>query len=314
MREPTTETPIKIDGDCYIRVRNHAARAEHRRPGRTEAPDGRPSLTQTAVGMSSHQELVYSQDHDYRHGSPHLKHLHLYDRLVSELRKVMRETGARADSRSLLDVGAGEGSFVEPALAHGYHVTATEMSRYSLERLNDRYGENPNFVGVFDEDGSLAAVGDAQYSVVLFSSALHHIPDYLKALNDAAARHLRSGGALVTLQDPLWYPSVPKRVRILSEGMYLMWRLSQGNYRRGVSTRLRRLRGKYNPHNPSDTVEYHVVRNGVDHEGVLETLRTCFDQVTLITYWSTQSRIGQWLGERIDVSNTFALVAQGYDP
>jgi len=64
--------------------------------------------------------------------------------------------------------------------------------------------------------------------------------------------------------------------------------------------------------NPSDTVEYHVVRNGVDHERVRSLLAARFEEVTLIPYWSTQSRAGQRLGEALGIYNTFCSVALGY--
>lgn len=261
--------------------------------------------------MPSDQELVFSRDHDYRQ-SPHAKHLHLYEKLLSELRSAMRNTADRGLQEALLEVGAGQGIFVEPALAYGYDVTASEMSRPAVERMQDRYGQNASFEAVFDPDGDLTPLAGRRYSVIFYASVLHHIPDYLKAIDQAVSRHLAPGGALVTFQDPLWYPGLDRGVRALSEASYLAWRLSHGNYVRGVRTRVRRLRGGYDEGEPSDTVEYHVVRQGVNQERIVESLAERFEDVTLGPYWSTPWTLGQWLGERLGIHNTFCLVALGH--
>ena len=248
------------------------------------------------------------QGHDYRAGSPHLVHWHLYQRLLGELREVLNSLQRQKVPWSVLDVGAGHGSFTEPLLAYGCAVTASEMSRPSLDVLRARYGSNERFSAVLDEDGSLRSLGEKMFSLVLFASVLHHIPDYESAINTAASR-LLPGGALVTFQDPLWYPTLRRADRFLSQVAYLWWRLGQGNYMRGVRTRLRWLRGIYDERNPSDMVEYHVVRRGVNQDRVLEVLSERFRKVALIRYWSTQSSIWQRIGEAVGAKNTFGVVA-----
>lgn len=64
--------------------------------------------------------------------------------------------------------------------------------------------------------------------------------------------------------------------------------------------------------NPSDMVEYHVIRNGVDEEAVLSFARKAFAEVTLIPYWSSQIGMAQYLGERFGLRNSFGVVAHGY--
>ena len=158
--------------------------------------------------MQEKQELVYTADVDYRAGSPHLAHHVLYDRLVGVLRQVLRDLEAAGLPLSVLEIGAGHGGYTEPALAAGCQVTAVEMSRPSLARLAENFGTNANFKGVFDSDGTLAQMGSG-FSLVLYVSVLHHIPDYLEALAEASSR-LVPGGALLSLQDPIWYPRQSK--------------------------------------------------------------------------------------------------------
>jgi SAM-dependent methyltransferase len=259
------------------------------------------------AGMRELQETAHSEGHDYRAGSPHLMHLHLYQRLLGELQGALQTLRERDLPWSVLDIGAGHGSFAEPLLAYGCTVTATEMSRPSVEFLRAQYGSNDRFSVALDEDGSLRSLGDQTFGLVLFASVLHHIPDYETAIRVAAAR-VREGGALITFQDPLWYPALSRTNLRLSQAAYLWWRLGQGNYLRGLKTRWRRVRGRYE-RNPSDMVEYHVVRNGVNQRRVREVLSQLFGQVELFKYWSTQSAMGQRVGEAVKAENTFGVVA-----
>jgi len=254
------------------------------------------------------QESGHPLGHDYRVGSPHLTHWHLYERLLAELRQALESLRARDVPWSVLDVGAGHGSFTEPLLAYGCTVTATEMSRASLDSLRARYGGNDRFSAVFDPDGSFRSLGDRTYGLVLFASTLHHIPDYRAAI-DAAATRVMTGGAIVTFQDPLWYPTLGRANALLSRLGYFWWRLGQGSYRRGVRTRWRRALRIYDETSPSDMIEYHVVRQGVGQNLVQGALASRFKEVKVIRYWSTQSGVWQRLGEIAGATNTFASVA-----
>lgn len=281
--------------------------------GAVDAPRHLQNAADELRSAASHQELVFGRDVDYRN-SPHLHHRHVYDALLAELRGLMDDAERRGLETTLLEVGAGGGAFVEPVLAAGWSVTASEMSRPALERLRKLYGGNPRLEPVFDGDGSLEILGEERFSIILYASVLHHIPDYLAALRGALVRNLAPGGSLISLQDPIWYSDLSKPVRGLSEGSYLAYRLTRGNYLRGIQARMRRLGGRYNESQPSDTVEYHVVRDGVNQSQIVDLLSPEFEEVSLHTYWSTRLQLGQWLGERLNVRNTFSVAARGHQP
>lgn len=270
-------------------------------------------LKRRRLEMRGMQEAWFGESFDYRAGSPHLKHMDLRDRLVGMLRSVMRESTSAGLPMALLEIGAGHGGYTEPALASGWRVTATEMSRPSLDQLQRRFGSNEKFSPVLDPDGSLEVLDDQRFSVILCSSVLHHIPDYVEFIDHCCSAHLHRGGYFLSIQDPLWYPSLPGITRFFSKAAYFGWRFTRGQYRRGARTLVRRLRGVLCDDEPADTVEYHVVRNGVDQSLIFATLVTKFRQVRVIPYWSTQSRIAQELGEMANAKNTFAIVALGYD-
>lgn len=267
--------------------------------------DGLPTSVQSL------QENTFNATYDYRAGSPHLAHYQLYEPLVSQVLRRFQLLARRGLDPTVLEIGAGHGGYTEPVLAAGGEVTATEMSRASLARLEARFGSNEDFRGAFDTDGSLAVLGDDQFSMVLCASVLHHIPDYLGFVRHVVSRHLTAGGTFLSFQDPLWYASVPRTTRLFDRFAYFSWRATRGNYRTGASTLLRRLRGVYDQSNPADMVEYHVVRDGVDQEALAAMLSTEFEEVEIATYWSTPATVWQRAGHCAGLRNTFMLAGHG---
>jgi SAM-dependent methyltransferase len=257
------------------------------------------------------QEAHYRSGIDYWKGSPHLTHRALYDRLVEVLRQSIQKLADQRLPLRVLEVGAGHGGFTEPALAMGCEVTAVDMSGPSIEELQRRFGTNPRLKAIYDPEGTLCDV-DGDYTLLMFVSVLHHIPDYISFLEKASQR-IAAGGSLVTLQDPAWY-SRHRVAHHAEQAAYFGWRLTQGDYASGLRTRLRRMHGIIDEKNPSDVVEYHVIRDGVDDEAVLSFARESFAEVTFIPYWSSQLGVAQYLGERSGLRNSFGIVAHGYSP
>jgi len=256
------------------------------------------------------QEAYYQPGIDYRRGSPHLNQLALHDRLVEVLRGAVRRLAEQGLPLRVLEIGAGHGGFTESALALGCDVTAVEMSEPSIEELTRRFGTNPKLQVLYEPDGKLQDAGE-DYSLLMFVSVLHHIPDYIGYLMEASQRIVR-GGALLTLQDPVWY-SRHRASHLADRAAYFTWRLGQGSPIEGLQTRLRRMRGTFDETSPRDMAEYHVVRDGVDEEAVLSFAHGAFTEVSLIPYWSSQLGVAQGIGERLGLHNSFGMVAHGYD-
>jgi glycosyltransferase involved in cell wall biosynthesis/SAM-dependent methyltransferase len=255
------------------------------------------------------QESFYNAEINYREGSPHLAHPLLYERLVSVVREQVASVAAAKLPLDVIEIGAGHGGFTEPMLAAGCRVTALEMSQASVSRLNTLFAENPSFECIYNPDGTLNCLTD-DFSIAACVSVLHHIPDYMAALQDLTDR-IRAGGSLVILQEPLWYPRTRNVALRLNRLGYLSWRVRQGSLRRGIATEIRRVRGYYDESNPSDMVEYHIVRHGVDEQAISDFLLSRFKDVRVIPYWSNQSDLVQKLGQRLGLDNTFGVVASG---
>lgn len=256
------------------------------------------------------QESAYDASGIYL-GSPHLRHRSINQMLRAQLLAALKDAQGRGLPRKLVEVGAGMGGFVELSLAIGWDVTATDMAPTSVDELGSRYGGNSRFRALLDGDGDLAALRDDQFSAALYASVLHHIPDYCKSIDDVLDR-LLPGGALITFQDPLWYPGMSRFVKALGHWLYIGWRLSQGGVLKGAAARVRRARGKFDESNPRDMVEYHVIRDGVNQEELSRRFRTRFEQFAVVPYWSAHSALGQAVGERLGVANTFAIIGTGY--
>lgn len=257
------------------------------------------------------QDATHGDGHDYIVGSPHLRHASLRTRLDDRIAGAVREVLSRQDHCSVLEIGAGHGSFTDTVLAAGGSATITEMSKASFDYLSGKFRDNPDVRVLYDTDGNAPFREDAQYDVILLISVIHHIPDYVDVITRLCDTVLRPGGAVVTFQDPLWYPRQKRLDRALSWGSYFAWRLTQGELRRGVATRLRRLRGSYSESEPSDLVEYHVVRQGVDDFDLRDLFGERFTDVEIDRYFSTQSPQIQTFGEKHFPVNTFGVLARG---
>lgn len=103
-----------------------------------------------------------------------------------------------------------------------------------------------------------------------------------------------------------------RKVYYFSKLSYYSWRIFQGNLLQGLKTTLRRVNGVYDESNRSDMAEYHVVRNGVNHDQLVEMLEPWFEDAKLIPYWTAHSSLFQSIGERVGWKNTFAIVATGF--
>jgi SAM-dependent methyltransferase len=256
------------------------------------------------------QERFHGIDFDYEVGSPHLRHRGQRRRIERDLMRLVTQAFARSGRCSVLEIGAGHGTFTQLLASTGSSVLVTEASAPSVERLRSQFQYNDHVEVFYDMEGDAVLRRGQDFDVIACISVLHHIPDYL-AFVEKLVPLLRDGGSFYSAQDPLWYPRLRTSVRRSHDAAYLAWRATGGHLGRGVATRWRRLRGAYDDSKPSDLIEYHVVRQGVDEVAVSELLEKHFESVGIHRYWSTQAPALQWLGERSGAASTFTLQATG---
>lgn len=263
--------------------------------------------------MGELQERVYDDAYDYA-GDPHLAHPELRRWVLELVSGVAHRAVSRGLPPRVLEIGAGGGGFTEPLLARGFAVTATEVSRPAVVRLEETFGDNPRFKAVYDPTEDASGVLGEPFSVVLCASVLHHIPDYLAFVDKVIDQHLAPRGAFVSVQDPLRYDTMSPVAHRFDRASYLIWRLGRGNRLNGLVSMKNRLTGRLDPSRPGDMVEYHVARNGVDARALQGLLEESFDDLRVMRYWSNQSRLAQRLGRRAGLANQFALVAEDRQP
>jgi 2-polyprenyl-3-methyl-5-hydroxy-6-metoxy-1,4-benzoquinol methylase len=265
--------------------------------------------TNTSGDVVAAQDSFHDSEHDYDPSSPHLRHPQIRNAVIRDLTGLVTRTVHRRGDCRVIEIGAGHGTFTETLLAAGAQVTVTEASRASAELLRERYAGNQRVEVFYDSTGEETLDLAGPFDMVVCVSVLHHIPDYLHFI-EALVDKVNEGGAFYSVQDPLWYPRIGAMVHAAHMAAYMAWRVPQGDFRRGIGTRVRRFRGVYDD-SPSDLVEYHVARKGVDEEAILGYLSTRFSDVHLFPYWSTQSPVLQLLGQVSRVKSNFGVVATG---
>jgi protein-L-isoaspartate O-methyltransferase len=268
-----------------------------------------PAASRDAVVAA--QDAGHGEGHDYDKGSPHLRHQALRSMVEQRLTRMVRARIGETGSCRVLEIGAGHGTFTGCLLAAGAEITVTEASSASADHLRRTFGDTGRVEVIFDETGEGILSSDRQWDLAVITSVLHHIPDYLAFL-DRLCSLLAAGGGVFTVQDPLYYPRMSKMAHRADRAAYLTWRLFQGSYGRGIRTRLRRTRRLYDDREPSDLVEYHVVREGVDEEAIGNLLAPRFGSFELFCYWSSQAPLWQRLGQRLGLETTFGVEATGY--
>ena len=250
----------------------------------------------------------------YINGAPHLKHqsiARIYGSLVdSALKRIDRPP----TSVEVLELGAGNGLASTAWFEQRVRLTAVDSSKPMLDGLSEKaqkFGLEPRTV-VADALEYLDSTHD-DFDVITHVSMLHHVPDYVDLLTRSIKR-VRAGGCLLTFQDPLRYDHMPLHHRLIERASYFTWRLGQGNLKRGLKTRWRRLRGVYSSTEVLDFEDYHVVRQGVDSAEIVKLLNASFSEVAVFSYWSTYSRPLQALGERLQLASSFGILASGRKP
>lgn len=264
--------------------------------------------------MSHQDHVVRAQDeshaegHDYEKGSPHLRHATLRSMVERRLSALVADIIASEGECRALEIGGGHGTFTQCLLDAGAVVTVTEASTASARSLRARFGDRVEVI--HDAEGTQILSDARTWHLAVMTAVLHHIPDYVAFL-DGLCHRIGPRGALFTVADPLYYPRMPQRTHRTVRAMFLAWRLFQGDYRRGIATRVRRLRGVYADDQPSDLVEYHVVRDGVDEEAIRALLRERFADVEIFSYWASQAPVFQRWGERTSMVCDFGVEARG---
>jgi SAM-dependent methyltransferase len=114
-------------------------------------------------------------------------------RLHAELARALASAAPRAGAPLALDLGCGTGNVTTHLLELGARVLAADVSPEFLRTIQRRYGATGRVETLQLTGVDLSGVADASIDLACAYSVLHHIPDYLGAI-DEICRILRPGG------------------------------------------------------------------------------------------------------------------------
>jgi SAM-dependent methyltransferase len=256
----------------------------------------------------SNAEFYGTRGHDHA-GAPHLRHRSIrgsFQRMVWEVCSLSSKA-----MPTVLDLGAGEGFASLLFLKRGARVIAVDVSAELLDRLRARCEPYSSSLRVHcgDVESVLQSVAPGSVDIVVATSFLHHIPDYIALIRQCLPL-IGPHGQFVSFQDPMKYESLSRAEYLFSRFAYFSWRIHQDDLLAGAKRYLRRRRGILLDNCPQDMVEYHVVRGGVDQGAIAEALVRAGFSCRVIAYFSTQSTLLQPVGSLLGVKNTFGIVAQ----
>jgi len=247
---------------------------------------------------------------EYIDGAPHIKHASLrklYGKLVVQ---IFDSAIQYNKIPKILDLGAGEGSVTLPFLELGAKVVAVDISKNQLDALKTKCENFGDMLEIRCEDiNDTLKDKRVKYDIIVLNSFLHHVPDYLRMIREAATI-LNHHGQFFSFQDPLRYDSVGKGTMRFSMLAYFCWRVFKGDVIGGIRRRIRRSRGIYLKDSVHDNAEYHVMRHGVDQNAIRYFLESEGFDCKIVSYFSTQSRLFQHVGTTLKLKNTFAVLAQ----
>lgn len=272
------------------------------------------TIDHDAIAASANR-AIYGEEltRSYISGSPHLKYRsmrRLYERLAT---RVFEDARKHSEVPTVLDLGAGEGSATSIFLGLGASVTAVDVSESQLAELRIKCHVFQQRLELRKSEIREALHTDEKYDVVVMSSVLHHIPDYIATI-ESAIGVLTPKGQFFSFQDPIRYDTLNALSWALSNAGYLSWRLFQGDLIGGFSRRLRRARGIYLDDCPQDNAEYHITRNGVDQDAIKQLLIANGFDCDVIPYFSTHAPPVQLVGSIFGIKNTFSVIARREGP
>ena len=110
------------------------------------------------------------------------------------------DTIAPSLGRSILDIGGGYGSHLEPVIASGRNVISLELSSDAAQGMRERFSAHSNFraiCGDFQSPETRRELDDLDFDTILCLNVLEHIEDDLGALEHMRSLLSQRGGKLI---------------------------------------------------------------------------------------------------------------------
>jgi ubiquinone/menaquinone biosynthesis C-methylase UbiE len=142
-------------------------------------------------------------------------------RIIAKLKSVDKLVSD--NKKNALDVGAGTGNLTGKLLKMGYSVTATDISPEMCQILRKKFGAylssgKLNVINAPIEDLSFSK---GTFDLVVSYSVLHHLPDYVAALQKLSV-FLKKGGVIYVDHEasPFYWKNEPSTLASLVKVIY----------------------------------------------------------------------------------------------
>jgi len=153
-----------------------------------------PSLIQKLI----ESVLLTRKPHDQDAAQYDEKHVEIYNpteqkRIRHVLKDALTHIPLESGVPRALDYGAGTGNLTGHLLDLGVNVAASDVSSKYLERLRLKLGNSDRLGTILLNGDDLSGILDRSFDMVATYSVLHHVPDYLKII-DEFVRVLKTEG------------------------------------------------------------------------------------------------------------------------
>lgn len=238
------------------------------------------------------------------------EHCIAHERVRSHLDALLEKAVATigSDAPRVLDACGGTGNVSELLAADGIATTVVDLSPEMLagwsakaEQLGVHAETIVSEIEPFlNEDGR-------EWDLIVFSSALHHLDDYVAVARLAASR-LAPGGVLVSAYDPVLADD--RGTLFMRRFDYLLSLALHPRHLRAAMHRRREAQGGTGEVNYGAQAELHAL-TGVDDEAIVSALRG--DGLEIVEhrrYAMQRYRLSEWLSRAANRPTTFHLIAR----
>jgi ubiquinone/menaquinone biosynthesis C-methylase UbiE len=113
---------------------------------------------------------------------------------IKEAYRLLR-TSTQPENAVVLDFGSGTGNLTQHLLRLGASVMAADVSPKSLEVLKKKFGDRQDLTTLVLNGIYLREIADNSIDMIATYSVLHHVPDYLKIVEEFV-RVVKPGGII----------------------------------------------------------------------------------------------------------------------
>ena len=230
--------------------------------------------------IESQSEVVKNVDEDLakkirnENIKVHSKEAAVYDTIHSEIfnkyeqKRVIKDIEFITEHISLkdpsvLDVGCGTGNLSLKLLKYNFSVTGVDISKEMLNILRSKTRSKSLALIESDVDSFISKCKE-KYDIIIFSSVLHHLPDYLKTIKNATNLLKENGIIYITHE--------PKRQIDQKSFTSLFWKVFTIFDSLLFYTIILRLKGVKIPHIDYTWSDYHS-KQGIDLKEIINYLK-----------------------------------------